>query len=446
MLANPNGAYGTIRGGFHLTSGTTWYLAEGSNAWGFGTYIYVQNPNREQVTARVTFMDAAPAIEGKGKVYPPRDIILPPESLTVVNPTRYLGDTDFSTMIQCLEGKTIAVDRQMDWKAQDSATYESHSSIGVTSPSTTWYLPEGSSAWGFETWTLVENPAARDARVTLTYMVEGAGVKSLTRTVPAYSRATFSMEKELGASLDASVKVTSDTGVIAEQSVYRNNMREGSCSIGADEASTEFFLSEGSTAWGFTTYILVQNPNDTTAEVSLTYNTPTGPVAQPRFAMPANARKTIRVNDVLPDSDFSTQVRGSKPIIAERSMYWGEGTPRGEACHASIGLDSPHTRFNMPDGQAWDDVETFTLVQNPNPGAARIAVTYMTITGNDNKTIYDTIPAGSRRTYRMSEQIRDGYASITVRSLDGARPIIVERSMYWHGTGAGTNTIGAPSD
>ena len=52
---------------------------------------------------------------------------------------------------------------------------EGSCSIGTTSPSTTWYLPEGSSAWNFETWTLVENPGDTTADVTLTYLTKDGG-------------------------------------------------------------------------------------------------------------------------------------------------------------------------------------------------------------------------------------------------------------------------------
>jgi hypothetical protein len=58
----------------------------------------------------------------------------------------------------------------------------------------------------------------------------------------------------------------------------------------------------------------------------------------------------------------------------------------------------------------------------------------------------DEIPAGSRRTYNMADKVAAGRASIEVQSLDGARPIIVERSTYWNNRGAGTDTIGAWSD
>lgn len=206
----------------------------------------------------------------------------------------------------------------------------------MTSPSNTWYLPEGSTNWGFETWTLLDNPTATDANVTLTYMTEGAAPRSFNKTVPAYSRLSVKMSGDVGAA-DASIGVSSPSvPVIAEERTCRNNRREGSCSIGATAPANSFYLSEGSTAWGFTRYVLVQNPNNDPADVSITYMTPGGPRVQPTFTMPPNCRKTIRVNDIKPsngypvdvsNTDLSTQVSSNRPIVAERSMYWGAGTP-----------------------------------------------------------------------------------------------------------------------
>jgi hypothetical protein len=222
----------------------------------------------------------------------------------------------------------------------------------------------------------VENPGSADAHVTLTYMPEGQGPKTLDKTVPAYSRASYSMAQDLGEAADSSVKVTSDAPVIAEQSMYRNNKREGSCSIGANTPAKDYFLAGGTTAWGFTTFVLVQNPNSTPTDVTITCMTPTGPVALPPFRMDPNSRETTLINHWLPDTDLSIQVHGTQPIIAERSMFWGEGTALGEACHASVGLEGPHMTFLLPDGQTSNGYETFTCVQNPNPGSVRVQVSY----------------------------------------------------------------------
>ena len=124
---------------------------------------------------------------------------------------------------------------------------------------------------------------------------------------------------------NASIQVVSNIPVVPERSMYRNNRREGSDSTGATEAATDYYLAEGTTNYGFTTYVLVQNPNSSSCFVSLTFMTPKGPVSQPPFSMAPYSRQTISVNDVLPNSDFSTQVHADLPVIAERAIYWGAG-------------------------------------------------------------------------------------------------------------------------
>jgi hypothetical protein len=345
----------------------------------------------------------------------------------------------------------------MTWTGKGAPCQEGSCSIGTTSPSTTWYLPEGSSAWNFETWTLVENPGDTTADVTLTYMTGDAMQKVVQKKIPAYSRASYNMAGDIGAR-DSAVEVTSDIPVIAEGSQYRNNRREGDCSIGATTPSNDYFLGEGSTAWGFRTFILVQNPGSDPANVTLTYMTPTGPKVQPAFTMPPLSRKTINVNDVagMTNTDLSTQIHSDKPIVASRSMYWNGGPDSAEVCHSSIGLSSPHMSFYLPDGQAssgssangW---ETYTLVANPNQEAVKVQVTYLPAGGGKAITFTDEIAAGSRKTYNMLGGGKpnpgiSGRASTVVKSLDEGLPIIVERSMYWNNRGAGTNTIGAFED
>jgi hypothetical protein len=174
--------------------------------------------------------------------------------------------------------------------------------------------------------------------------------------------------------------------------------------------------------------------------------TPAGPVAQPTFSIPANSRETIRVDDIasVSNTDLSTRVHGSQPIIAERSMYWNNGT--GEACHDSIGMASAHMSFYLPDGQTSDGRETWTLVQNPNATAVQVEITYLSPTGVGDVTFTDTVPVASRKTYNMADRVPSTRAGIMVTSMSTGKPIMVERAMYWNARGAGTDTIGGYSD
>jgi hypothetical protein len=360
-----------------------------------------------------------------------------------VAPGDLLGEKDFSTKVVCREGKAICADRTMMWSGGQGAQPAAHSSVGVTSPAATWYLPEGSSAWGFECWLLVQNPNAQAATVNITYMIEGEAPVSVAKEVPPNSRGSFSMGDDLGQK-DASIRVQSNRPVIPERAMYRNDRREGHDSIGTTGPADSFFLAEGTTAWGFTTYVLVQNPSNSTNNVTITYMTPEGPVTQPQVAMAPNSRMTVRVDDALPDKDFSTRVDGSQPLIAERAMYW-EG-PQGEACHDSIGMASPHQVFYLPGGVVQTDTETWTLVQNPNDTAVTVRVSYLR-DGAGVVTFDDTIPANSRETYSMGQTgISAGEAGIVVTSLNPGRKIMCERATYYLNRGAGTNTIGGYSD
>jgi hypothetical protein len=51
-----------------------------------------------------------------------------------------------------------------------------------------------------------------------------------------------------------------------------------------------------------------------------------------------------------------------------------------------------------------------------------------------------------RATFNMADRLPNGQASVIVVSQDCARPIIVERSMYFYGRQSGTNTIGGFTD
>lgn len=419
---------------FAYDQSPTFYLAEGSTAHGFSTYITIENPNAQALNAELTYM----LDDGSTKK---QTVGLPALSQVTVSPVDTLGARDFSTQVTCLQGKTIAVDRTMSWTGPGAPSPESHSSVGVTSPETTWYLPEGCSGFGFETWTLVENPNAQSTSVELTYMIEGVGPKQITRTVPAHSRATYSMEADIGPQ-NASIEVGSSLPVVAERSMYRNNRREGSDSIGTDVPSTSFYLAEGSTAWGFTTYVLVQNPETTPANVTLTCMTTDGPKALPPFQMAPQTRQTVNMNDLIPNTDFSTLVTSDKPIVAERAMYWGAGSALGEACHDSIGLDEPHATFYMPDGQTSNGRETYTLVANPNDTDVEIMVSYLFSDGTGAQYFLATIPANSRATFNMADKMVSGRAAIAVTCLTQGKKILAERSMYWNNRGAGTDTVG----
>ncbi len=460
---------------------TEWYLPEGTTAWGFICSIGVMNPNRSEVIIQVTYNTDRGAVDG-GKYR------LPAMTAGYIYPSDTLGEKDFSTRIVCLSGKPIAVDRNMfftpsaggqgagaraaglerigerpDGVSPDlfptagrtggkrwSSDFEGHASVGVNAPANKWYLPEGSSRWGFTTWLLIQNPNRTAANCNVTYMTQDSKPKRVNYKIPAGTRKTFNMAAYIGEQ-DSSISISSDVPVIPERAMYRNQRSEGHDSIGTTAPAYDYYLAEGTTAWGFLNYVLVQNPNNAATTVDITYMTPNGPVSQPSFRMAPNSRTTIRVNDISSVSsiDLSTRVHGSRPIIAERAMYWiGGELYKREACHDSIGMAEPHTSFYLPSGDTGQEynAETYTLVQNLNKSAVKVRVTYVAYKSSNNRSFEATIGAQSRRTFNMADTMPPGNYGIIVESLSPGKKIMVERAMYWISRGAGADTIGAFGD
>ncbi len=274
---------------------------------------------------------------GSGAVAGPT-VTMPAMSQATVFPSATLGAADFSTKVECTDGQAISVDRTMYWTG-------THLNRGRGPLRHRGHLPRYhlvhagrlQSNWGFECFVLIQNPGDAPTEATVTWMIEGGSPQATNVTVGATSRSTLNMADYIGAA-DASIKVESDSAVICERAMYRNDRREGHDSGGTPTAAADYYLAEGCTGFGFTTYVLVQNPNHTPTDVEITYQAASGPVAGPAFTMPANSRKTINVNDTTaipgPDPSFSTHVHGDQPHhrraghVLERGRRQRPGLPR----------------------------------------------------------------------------------------------------------------------
>jgi len=106
----------------------------------------------------------------------------------------------------------------------------------VTEPlptTNTWYLAEGCTGAGFETWVLVQNPEATDVTVDLTFMT-GSGPQNGPQDfrIAANSRHSFLLNDYV-TDWDVSTKVTSEGGnVICERAMYGNARTWAHDSIG----------------------------------------------------------------------------------------------------------------------------------------------------------------------------------------------------------------------
>ena len=290
-----------------------------------------------------------------------------------------------------------------------------------------WYLAEGYTGGGFEEWVCIQNPEDRSNRVEITYMTQDGAVRRPDIDVPPLSRVTVSAGRDVP-NEDVSVMLVSDGEILVERAMYWENRIEGHVSAGVPLPQLEWYLAEGSTANGFETWVLVQNPSDEPADVRITYLTPDGPVAKPQFTIGGNRRVTVLANDDVPGQDISVKVEASRAVVVERAMYWG-GMRGG---HDSCASPAPSRTWFLAEGSTLFGFDEWVMLGNPAGKATNVKLTYMTPDGAVAGPGL-SLPAGSRRTVHVNEDLQCAEVSVKVESDE---PIVAERSMYWNkGTG-----------
>ena len=307
----------------------TWYLAEGCTAGGMETWVLVENPDPKPVTLDISFHTA----EGPFAPAALQGFVLSGNTRASFEAGDYIESYDLSTIVSATGGEVV-VERSMYGPDRTWATC----SIGTQAPAATWYLAEGCTGEGFETWVLVQNPGDAAVTVDLTLMT-GTGEFSPTPAqdvhIPAFSRRSFNLGEYVD-DYDVSTLVEATGGeVVAERSVYGDDRDWGTCSIGTQAPAATWYLAEGATGEGFETWVLVQNPGASPVTVDLILTTSAGQQDGPQdVVIPACSRRSFSLGEYVTDYDVSTKVVSTGGgVVVERAMY---GTGRTWA-HDSIG-------------------------------------------------------------------------------------------------------------
>jgi autotransporter-associated beta strand protein len=218
-------------------------------------------------------------------------------------------------------------------------------STTTTRPALTWNLAGVSTGAIFDTDLLIANPTMTAAPVTLAFVKDDGSTIVEPRLIPAQSRATVHVDEIAGLEhAVTTVQITSTDGVplVVERTTFWDATRDaGETSAAVMEptppvASTRWGLAEGRVGGPcrFGTIIVLDNPQATDAEVTVTYVRETGaPPIVSTYTVPAERRVSIAVHRDVPelqDEAFGAviAVTNDVPILAERSMTW---TPSGTA-------------------------------------------------------------------------------------------------------------------
>ena len=203
---------------------------------------------------------------------------------------------------------------------------------------------------------------------------------------------------------------------------------KGHCNIGVIVPGTTWYFAEGSTQGSFDTWILLSNPNGSSADVVVTFYNSNGTTVVKNITMPKNSRDSINVNIVagMTDRGFSTKVTSDLPIMAERAMYWDTDERDWDGSHCSGGIASTSKEWYFAEGST-QGFSCWLLLVNAESTAANVTLTFYKDDDSVSQVLV-TVPATSRYSANLNDYFGDQAFSIKVTSP--SVPIVAERAMY----------------
>jgi len=199
------GQGGHVSAGAAYTS-SVWHFAEGYTD--FGNWFLLMNPNPVPAKAKVTFFK-----ESGGPIVQTYD--LKPTSRFTLYANKVIGAPETSFSISIEADQPIVAERSF-YRAGSAAGY---SAVGVAVPSSTWLLPDSSTAYPFSEYLLLANPGASAASVAITFAPESGAALTRTYTVAPASRLTIKVN-DIVANAALSIRVDSSAPIVAERAVY----------------------------------------------------------------------------------------------------------------------------------------------------------------------------------------------------------------------------------
>ncbi|AMY08450.1 hypothetical protein LuPra_01650 [Luteitalea pratensis] len=321
----------------------------------------------------------------------------------------------------------------------------------ATSGVFTRYFAEGATSTFFDTSIALLNASGTPTSVHFTFQTGRADDSDLVHdiTLSGFQRATIDPKTIAGLEMaEFSTVVSSDQPVIADRTMHWDASGYGShAETSIAEPRTSWYLAEGATTGGFQLFYLLQNPNDSAADVQVTYllPTPAQPFTKTYTVLPGTRQNIwVNVEDArLAHAEVSAVFASSLPVIVERAMYLDRPGQTFAAGHEAAAVPGPATQWFFAEGATGPYFDLFYLMANPGTTAAVIDGRYLLPDGTVLTKQYTVAPQSRFNVWADYEtfQGRPGLplgntdVSATFTSANGVG-FVAERAMWWPGDGS----------
>jgi hypothetical protein len=338
---------------------TTWYFAEGATMGGFNTFYLLLNPGTSPVDATITYLRAGRA--PRTKTY---EVPAGARQTVWVDMERWDdGDSLEAAEISARIDATapIIAERAMYLDRNGQVFTAGHDSVALPAPAERWLLAEGATGPYFDLFILLANPSTDAANVRLRFLLGDGTVIEHHETVPAQARGTVWVDalgrdaaliarnpdyaRLADTAVSTDVVVDNGVGILVERSMWwpgdSSTWAEAHNSGGVTSSATRWALAEGEVggARNTKTYVLVSNPTDSSATITVTMLSENQAPESQTYTVTPNSRFNI----ALGEPGFFPNAVGRRvgllvessgvPVVVERAMYsdaagqqWAAGT------------------------------------------------------------------------------------------------------------------------
>lgn len=215
----------------------------------------------------------------------------------------------------------------------------------------------------------------------------------------------------------------------------RTNLQEFQAGTHPFGLATRYF-AEGATGTlvEFDSVFALVNPDPALpTNVLLRFQKSDGSTVGHYVQIPPLSRRTVdakMVDGLGTTAEFSTLIESDRPTIADRTMTWNR---TGYGSHAETSVAGPSPVWYLAEGATHSGFDLFYLVQNPNPSAVNVEVSYLRQAGSTPLVKRYTVAANSRFNIWVNREdpaLSQTDISAIVKSVTPNAPIIVERAMY----------------
>lgn len=290
------------------------------------------------------------------------------------------------------------------------------------------YFAEGNTQRPFQTSFTLLNPSDADAKANFTFMKkDGSIIKQEIALKPGARQVVNA--NQLVPSAEFSTRIEATRPILAERTTYFE--KDGHSTTGAPAPKVLWYLADGSSQAPYDTWILIQNPGLTPANVVLTFYRDNDDDKMVNIAVPPTSRRSVYVNDYVPQSTFATRIGADQPIVVERSVYLAKGGGSG-----TLAASSPSKTWYFADGSTEGGFDSWISLYNPTRRQATATLTYLR-EGDGPVTQQVTLDVGGRASIHADPDLAGPRFGL---KIEADQTIVAERAMYFGGGSDGKGT------